>query len=125
MGRAMELPSDTKILAGNQSLTFKEGVYQWVIERQGDASTYTVTDGTAKISVPVRWIFGHGAAGQTYVLEHQGKLYESRVSFYNAIQGLDLTMGAQASRPTNLTEALGRLMSDGESRACFGCHAST
>ncbi len=45
--------------------------------------------------MPLLWAFGQGVAGQTYVFEHDGALYESRVSFYNALGGLDLTMGAQ------------------------------
>ena len=44
-----------------------------------------------------------GQAGQTYVFERNGTYYESRVSFYNALRGLDLTMGAQ-TKAKNIEE---------------------
>ena len=37
-------------------------------------------------------------------------MFESRVSYYNALKGLDLTMGAHGSKPATLIEAAGRRM---------------
>ena len=37
-------------------------------------------------------------------------MYESRVSYYSELKGLDLTMGAQGSKPASLIEAAGRRM---------------
>ena len=55
---------------------------------------YSVTDGVRTVTVPIGWAFGLGQAGQTYVFEQEGRFYESRVSFYKDIDGLDWTMGA-------------------------------
>lgn len=60
----------------------------------------------------------------TFVLEHEDRFYESRVSFYPGINGLDLTMGDQNYQPHDLVEAVGRPISDSEARACFNCHAT-
>ena len=44
--------------------------------------------------MPIEWAFGQGAAGQTYVFRRDGQWYESRVSYFSALRGLDLTLGA-------------------------------
>src|SRR5579875_675555 len=110
MAHAMELPAECDILKSHSLLTFQEGPYSYRIERHGDQSIYTVTDGKQTITVPIGWAFGLGVAGQTYVFQKDGVFYESRVSFYTETGGLDLTMGAANAKPTNITEAAGRFM---------------
>jgi Zn finger protein HypA/HybF involved in hydrogenase expression len=61
--------------------------------------------------------------GQTYVLERDGKFYESLVSFYNEPKALDFTIGAPRGVPKSLTDAAGRLLSANEVASCFSCHA--
>jgi len=65
-----------------------------------------------------------GKAGQTYILQYEGGLYESLVSFYNEIRGLDFTIGAARSVPLSLKQALGRRLSDNEIANCFSCHST-
>ena len=99
MARALEPVPQSEILRGHPSLSFQESGFQWRIVRDGDRSLMTVTGGGETLTVPLLWAFGQGVAGQTYVFERDGALYESRVSFYNALGGLDLTMGAQQASP--------------------------
>lgn len=120
----MELVPECRILKEHRLLTLRAGKYSYRIERKGDDSIYTVTDGQQSITVPIGWAFGLGSAGQTYVFEKDGEFYESRVSFYKELDGLDLTMGATNSTPTNLLEAAGRFMGRDEKARCFGCHAT-
>ena len=122
MGRAVELPGANPTLQAHPKMTFRRGPYSYTVETAGDKSTYTVTDGTRTISLPIQWSFGTG--GQTWVLERQGKFYDSLVSFYPAIEGLDITMGEERVTPQSLEEAVGRELRHGETRACFGCHAT-
>ena len=124
MAHAMELPAECAILKAHPDLTFQDGPYSYRIERQSDASKYTVSDGKQTITVPLGWAFGLGRAGQTYVFEKDGNLYESRVSYYRALNGLDLTMGATNLKPANLLEAAGRPITHAEGVRCFGCHAT-
>ena len=124
MARALDPVSQTEILRGHPSLTFQEGGFQWRIVREGERSLMTVTGKGQTLTVPLLWAFGRGQAGQTYVFERDGALYESRVSFYNALGALDLTMGAQQSRATNLDDAAGRRMDAIGARECFGCHST-
>jgi hypothetical protein len=124
MAHAMELVPEAAILQKHPLLTFAEGGYSYRIERKGDESLYTVSNGQQTVAVPIGWAFGLGRAGQTYVFEINGEFYESRVSYYSALNGLDLTMGARNLKPTNLTQAAGRYMGRDEKIRCFGCHAT-
>lgn len=124
MAHALETVPNCTILRDNPLLTFREGKYSYRIERQGERSIYSVTDGQNTISVPIAWALGLGSAGQTYVLEINGELYESRVSYFSEVKGLDLTMGAQGHAPGTLLEAAGRFISRAERFRCFGCHST-
>jgi Zn finger protein HypA/HybF involved in hydrogenase expression len=125
MGRALELVKDCDILRAHSRLTFQYGRYSYTIARQGGRSVYSVTDGTDTITAPIGWAVGLGAAGQTYIFEREGIFYESRVSFYKAIDALDLTWGwGGRPAPIDLTQAAGRVMSRESVTACFGCHST-
>lgn len=125
MARAMERAADCGILQEHPSLSFREGPYSYRIERNRTRSIYTVTDGKETITAPIEYAFGLGKAGQTYIFERGGKMYESRVSFYEALDGLDLTMGARNRKPENLQEAAGRFMDRHSEGDCFGCHTTS
>lgn len=125
MAQALESVEVTRLLIANPELEHRQGQYVTKISRQGNQSVYTVTDGQSTWSAPIRWAFGQGAAGQTYVLEKDGAVFESRVSYYKSLKALDLTMGAQPTLPKNLEEASGRRMFRKDARDCFGCHSLT
>jgi Cytochrome c554 and c-prime len=124
MADALEKVNGCTILKQHPDLSFQEGPYHSRIARQGDRSILTVTHGSETLTIPLLWAFGHGKAGQTYVFEYDGAMYESRVSFYNALGALDLTMGALGSSPHSIVEAAGRRMDDIGARDCFGCHSN-
>lgn len=124
MAHAMELVPECDILKRHSLLRFSEGKYSYRIERNGNQSTYTVSDGEQTITAPIGWAFGLGLAGQTYVFEKDGTFYESRVSYYRELDGLDLTIGAKNLKPTNIFQAAGRPMDRDEKVRCFGCHAT-
>jgi hypothetical protein len=120
MARALETGKNSAILQANPELTVRLGPYSYRI----DHSTYSVTDGSDTLHIPIEWAFGQGTAGQTYVYRLDGKWYESRVSYFSAIHALDLTIGMESITPHNLTEAAGRLTSPAEMGRCFDCHAT-
>ncbi|MDX2032080.1 MAG: multiheme c-type cytochrome [Blastocatellia bacterium] len=124
MARALETVADCEVLRKHPRMEFKSGKYAYTIERRGEQSVFTVTDGRETISEPILWAFGMSVMGQTYVLRYKGRLYESRVSYYNSIDALDLTLGAPSSAtPASLEDALGRQMQSTDAKDCFGCHA--
>jgi hypothetical protein len=122
MGRALMLPGTNPLLKANPRLTVRKGDYTYTVETVGDKTTYSVTDGARTISFPVLWSFGTG--GQTWMLEREGQLYESLVSYYPVISGLDTTIGDERITPHTLDEAMGRKLAQGETKACFSCHAT-
>jgi len=123
MAHALEATSECQILNEHRRMTFREGPYSYQIVRHDTRSIYTVSDGVDTISEPILYCFGRGRGGQTYVLQHSGVLYECRISYYQTIQNLDLTIGQRTAVPTSLEEALGRRLSGTEALDCFGCHA--
>ena len=107
------------------TLQGEDGGYKYEIAPQPGADpVYAVTDGMASLRIPLTWVVGQGVTGQTYLFEREGRWYESRLSFYPALPGLDLTMGAQTIRPHTLLEHAGRPLTVGEMQQCLQCHAT-
>jgi hypothetical protein len=124
MGMAMEPVGDSKVLSANARMTFRSGPYSYEIKRDGKQSIYTVTDGKDTISLPISYAFGQGKAGQTYLLQYDGAYYESLVSYYREVGGLDFTIGAPRGVPESLQKALGRRLGETETANCFACHST-
>ena len=124
MGMAMEAIADSKVLTANPLLTFRIGPYSYEIKRSDKQSIYTVTDGTNTITLPILYAFGQGKAGQTYVLRYKDAFYESQVSYYREVGGLDFTIGALRNIPKSVEAAVGRRLSENEATACFSCHST-
>jgi hypothetical protein len=124
MGRAMETVAESSLLTNLPLLNFQRGGYSYSIERRGDQSIYSVSDGKQSLSLPIGWAVGAGRMGQTYVLEKDGVLYESRISYFSEIKGLDITVGQESLTPKNIIEAMGRPMDQAETLRCFGCHST-
>ena len=120
MGNALFEVKNSKILHEFDHLSTKIDQFLYRI----DGFSLSVSDGKETIRVPLGWAFGNGTVGQTFVFERDGRWYESRVSYYAALHGLDLTIGASPAPPRNLLEAAGRLTSISEATKCFGCHSS-
>jgi hypothetical protein len=106
-------------------MTFQAGAYSYEIVSDGRQNSYRVTDGKETISDPILYAFGDAHVAQTYVFRRNGKLYEGRVSYYTAIDGLDWTIGDVLNPPPSLEEAAGRDISGDEARNCFSCHGTS
>jgi hypothetical protein len=124
MAQALYTVAACDILKKHPDMSFQEGKYKSRIVREGDRSILTVTAGSETFTIPLLWAFGRGRAGQTFAFRYQDAWYESRLSFFDQINALDLTMGAANSQPQNILEAAGRHMGVMEERQCFGCHSN-
>src|SRR4029077_20143119 len=91
MAMAAARPADSEALRSHNQLTFRVPPYTYQIIRTKDGSTYSVTDGARTISPQLSWAFGLGESGQTYILERNGTFFESRVSYFRTLDGLDFT----------------------------------
>ncbi|HEV2233326.1 MAG TPA: multiheme c-type cytochrome [Terriglobia bacterium] len=125
MGHALETVEECSTFASHPILTFKDDKYSYRIERRGSQGLYTVSDGHQSLTLPIRYVMGASfGIGQTYILDKDGQLYESRVSYYRELKRLDLTIGAQGVVPADLREAAGRVIGLEEKLRCFFCHAT-
>jgi len=124
MAHALSVTADGTALASHSPMTFQAGPYSYEIVSDAKGSTYTVTDGKETISEPIPYIFGNGNVAYTFVLRHNGKLYEGRVSYYSGIGRLDWTMGDLLNPPPSLEQAFGRDIDSDEARNCFSCHGT-
>jgi hypothetical protein len=124
MGIGVEMPPDQTVLRAHPKLTFSHNGFNYLVEYLQDQGQgrYTVSDGQNSLTLPIRYAFG--VSMQTYVLEHEGRLYESLASYYPSVRGLAITMGSERLRPHNLVEAMGRPLTNDEVASCFGCHGS-
>lgn len=122
MAHALQTPGANATLAGHPKLQVQKGIYTYTLETKGTTTTYSVSDGTQSLSAPIHWAFG--AHSQTYVYEIQGQWYESLMTYFAQIDGLDTTIGDAGIRPKTLADALGRPIDEKEREACFGCHSS-
>jgi hypothetical protein len=122
MGSAMQTPGKNAALNAHPTLVFTSGAYTYRVETRDGASRYTVSDGTHSITLPALWAMG--AQAQTWVLEKDGKMYESAVSYYPLLDGLSITTGHEDLKPTTLEEAIGTPLAEEGTKACFNCHAS-
>jgi hypothetical protein len=124
MARALSLISECQVLQRHPSLHVRLGRYDYWITTAKGWAVYRVSDGRAAISIPLRYALGMGGAGQTYLFSYRGAFYESQVSYFNAIRGLDLTLGHDQAQPTRLEAALGVRLSKEDALRCFACHST-
>lgn len=104
--------------------TLQLGRYLYRISSDPLGSRLAVSAGKQSITANIAWIFGAGAHGRTYILDHDGALYESQVSSFAALHGLDLTPGHALIGVGNLQNALGEQLSTSAAARCFACHTT-
>ena len=124
MANTAHRAADAEVLRSHDRLTFAAGSYSYAIEKDERGSVYTVTDGRRSLSAVLGWAFGVGKVGQSYLFEREGRLHEARVSYYDALPGLDFTPRRALSAPRDVEEAMARPVDDAEARRCFGCHTT-
>ena len=122
MTRALESARNSAILQSNPKLTAQIGGY-----------SYEISTGAIHLhcyrrqrypSVPIDGPSDKARPARPTSSSATGRWYESRVSYFSALHGLDLTMGAQNITPHNLLEAAGRLAGPADMRAMLRlpCH---
>jgi|SRR5271155_198886 hypothetical protein len=100
------------------------GPYRYQITSDRLGSRLAVSVGKEFLTANIAWIFGSGVRGQTYILEREGALYESQVSSFLELRGLDITPGHVRVEAGNLQNALGERLSTSTATRCFGCHTT-
>jgi hypothetical protein len=116
---AQRAPS-AEIVAG----TLQLGPYLYRISSGQFGSRLAVSSGKQSITANIAWIFGTGVHGQTYILDRDGAFYESQVSSFASLHGMDLTPGHTPVDAGNLKNALGEQLSTSATTRCFACHTT-
>ena len=106
-----------------QPAKFDLGPYHYSIVPDKAVVTYTVAEGAQSFSAPLLWAVGSGTRGQSYLFEHNGNIYEARISFFRSL-GFDITPDHPTGVPDSLEHALGRKIGTDEAPNCLGCHAT-
>jgi nitrate/TMAO reductase-like tetraheme cytochrome c subunit len=114
----------SQILHLTEHMSAQRPPYRYELVRSASSVDYSVAEGSDSLSTTLNWAFGLGHKGQTYIYQRNGAFYESRLSFYRTLQGLDLTTGHDTATPDSLESALGRRMDADETRRCFACHTT-
>lgn len=124
MAQAASVASQTELLRSNAKLSHQDSPFATEIQRDRQGSTYIVAQGGKARSGRLEWSMGLGIMGQTFILESGGTLFESQLSYFRAIGGLDLTPGHTPADPRNLERAFGEPQSQETAQRCFGCHTT-
>ena len=106
------------------AMHFRTGSYDYSVSQTATGAEYSTTNGQGSVSAALNWVFGDGQFGDTFLYQQNGVYFESRVSYYKALNGLDLTTGRTRFQPSRIATALGRRMSPDEPPLCFGCHST-
>jgi hypothetical protein len=124
MAHAATRAANSDSLRQHDRLTFTIGQYSYEITNSGGKNVLRASKGSSSHSAILLWAFGMGRMAQTYVYEQNSSYYEGHLSFYTALQGLDITPGHPRTEPPSLEEAAGRRVPTAEIRRCFGCHTT-
>jgi hypothetical protein len=100
------------------------GPYLYRISSGPLGSRLAVSSGKRSITASIAWIFGAGVHGQTYILDHDGAWYESQVSSFASLHGMDITPGHAPVDAGNLQNALGERLATSAAGRCFACHTT-
>lgn len=124
MANALKPASECETLRAKVPLSFSLNGFTYRIEAQGQQFNYTITDGLQTLTMPLLWCFGHGASGQTFVVQHEDTFYETRVSYFTSLAGLEITPGASRETPASLRTAIGQPQRHAEIQGCVTCHST-
>lgn len=122
MARASMRAVDSEMLKSHPQLSFQFGPYKYALATKDGRSLLSVTNETERTTKDLEWALGDGSFGQSYVYRGNGKYYEGQLSFYSALNGLDITTGHSRAVPQNIEMAAGGYTAPATIRQCFGCH---
>jgi len=124
MAHAAWKASETEVLRSKALISQSTPPFKTEITRDRKGSTYTAARGGEAMSGQILWSMGDDTMGQTFVVQAGGTLYESQLSYFRAIDGLDLTPGHTHAPTRALEQAFGVAQSTETAQQCFGCHTT-
>ena len=106
--------------------TARTGLYFYRVEAHAGDANLTVRSGNQSVAADIAWTFGAGVLGQTFILENNGKLFDSQVSSFRGLQGgMGITPGHKPAKAGDWDQAIGTKLTPKIATRCFGCHTTT
>jgi hypothetical protein len=106
--------------------TVRSESYVYHFALNGDNPNLIVGSGNPSVRADIKWTFGAGVLGQTFILENKGRLYDCQMSTFRGLQGeTAITPGHKPARPGDLENAIGTKLPPKTAARCFGCHTTT
>ena len=124
MGMASRRPTESEVFQKYPVIRFIESPHTFSIRNSGEGTDYSVTDGVQTATQQLKWAFGAGDYGQTFLYQKGNSWYESEVSFYKNLGGLDLTTGHAAKPDASAEETMGKRLRPEDAQHCFQCHTT-
>jgi hypothetical protein len=124
MAHAALRPPLATLARADAALRYTQGSFTTTIHPDAHGDTYSVSRGGERLEAPILYSFGEGVLGQTFLLEHDGTFFESQLTYYPSIRGLDVTPGHSAGPPVDLESAFGAAQSAEAATQCFNCHTT-
>jgi hypothetical protein len=124
MAHAAWRASETEALRSNPKLSLSTPPFQTVITHDRTSINYVVSGRGDSISAKLLWSIGDGVKGQTFILSYLRTLFESQLSYFPSIGGLDITPEHPRTPPEFLEAALGAPQTEQAAQKCFACHTT-
>ena len=124
MAHTAMTPANSDLLRSHEKISLNLGPYTYLMTPNSSGETYSVATDKKTVSDPLTWAFGTGNHGQSYLFEHEGSLYEGRISYYKSSESFGLTPNHPLEAADSLDKSLGRKISTAEAQKCFGCHTT-
>jgi hypothetical protein len=125
MARAAMSANIADILHARPLMSFTPNDFEYRIATDAHASQYTVSRGHQTASFPLRWAFGTGRVGQSYLFKKpDGNFYEARITYFASLGNLGFTPSRALLGPASIEEAMSRPVDPTEIARCFSCHAT-
>ena len=124
MAHAAWRASETEALRSNPKLSLSTSSFQTVITHDRTSINYVVSGRGDSISAKLLWSIGDGVKGQTFILSYLRTLFESQLSYFPSIGGLDITPEHPRTPPEFLEAALGAPQTELAAQQCFACHTT-
>jgi hypothetical protein len=123
MAKASLPAESSEALRDASSQSFRIGEYEYKIIREADGTFhYTASSSDKSVTLPIKWAFGAGKVGQSYLSEQDGTFREIRFSYFATLHAFGVTPNQSPQPATSMDKASSRTLSGAEAQRCFGCH---
>ena len=118
MRHAAAPAAQSSFLAAHPQSSTIQAPFAWKLQGQD----LTVTHDAQSFTQPIAWDMGAGNLAHTFLYQHEGRWYQSQVTYYTQAHLLDTTTGFNTLTDTGIETALGQKLTGEEARKCFACH---